>query len=154
MFGREAPPEVIDQLREICPRADLVYWGQGRWKLGRWNPRVRWNALAAERLNRLYKMPNSDTRNSNIELEKMRLRGFALTTEYRFERNEDWGLIREDFRRRIFNLHNRALEALEEGLGPDRELGKILVEDALSEGYDIYRHARGRTSVTNMGIPA
>lgn len=95
-------------------------------------------------------MPVSDARNRNIALEKMRLRGFALTAAYRFERSEDWGLVREDFRRRIFNLHNRAKAALADGLGPDREVGMLLAEDALSEGYDIYRHMRGRTSVTNV----
>ena len=149
MFGREAPPELLKQLREICPRADLIYWGEGVWMLGRWNPHVRWNPDAAKRLDRIYEWPISDTRDRNIALERMRLRGFARTTEFRFEGDENWGLIREDFRRRIFNLHNRAIAALEEGgLTPEREAGKMLTEDALAEGYDVYRHLRGRTSVT------
>ncbi|UCC92572.1 MAG: hypothetical protein JSW25_07860, partial [Thermoplasmata archaeon] len=73
------------------------------------------------------------------------------TAEYVFERDENWGLIREDFRRRIFNLHNRAIVALEEGyLTPEREAGKMLTEDAIAEGYDAYRHFLGRTTVTNQ----
>jgi hypothetical protein len=149
MYGREAPPELLQQLREICPRADLIYWGDGVWMLGRWNPRVRYNPDAAERLDRIVEWPGSDTRHRNITLERMRLRGFARTAEYRFERNEDWGLVREDFRRRIFNLQNRAIKALEEGgLTPDREMGKLVTEDALAEGYDAFRHFLGRTTVT------
>ena len=32
--GRMPPPEVVAQLREVDPRAELIYVGKGRWMLG------------------------------------------------------------------------------------------------------------------------
>ena len=32
------PPEVVEQLREVDPRAELIYVGKGRWMLGTVRP--------------------------------------------------------------------------------------------------------------------
>lgn len=111
---RTAPPEVLAQLREIDPRADLILAAPGAWMLGVWNPSSEAMKRATRRLDRMMTMPVTEQNTmlaGRIALMQLAAKGFRPIEVY--EQQEPDGRIVNDFRERDHNYRTMGDKAFE-----------------------------------------
>ena len=178
MLGaRHAPGAVLSQLREIDPRADLVYIEGGEWLLGlrKVHNSARDTMLRAA-LGRELVLPISRQRDRRLALLRLYLEGFypsvprdeslvgtVTLTDDSAEpplayKTEELGLIVRDFRMKVWTLVNRAAENLEEIIRRE-ELDELvsanhmrdLVDSDFKSDHGIIH--RGRVSIVNPADP-
>lgn len=152
---RVAPPGVLDQLREIDSKADLLYWGEGRWLAGVWaTPDQRRHEDVGKLIEGRLKMPEGTRRAMSLSLARAQYHGFALVNqEPQLAEQQDFGPLIEDFKLRTYNWLNRYNEAFEEFLehadyGTDAEERAAVMLDRV-ESESRSDHAiimRGRVS--------
>lgn len=157
---RRVPRAVLEQLREIDPRADLIYGGDGVWILGVVNPNALVTASAYRHLERELRKPEAQQHPRRIAvLRRVLDDGFRIVAAYELGPERDFGRIVEDFRERDFNYRNRREAAFEEALERsdvhgDRYVQRIrTVRDFVAaEARSIWRHAiRGARGFLGLG---
>lgn len=163
LYERDAPAELLEELREIDPTADVVYIGDGEWLVGRRWPhhRLRYEA-AGQLLDQELRRPASMHRAKRVGLLRLFRSGFrpVLPDEGPFQGSlgytvtHNFGLIREEFRRKWWGLF-RAKELFDEkmveseGLEAEREALLTLIDRVEAERSDHNLFFRGRRSVLN-----
>lgn len=143
---RAAPPEVVRQLRVIDPAAELVYFGSGRWMLGRLVPDARIRKAGAA----LAKSCRNATAGRALVPEdygrqlmaQLRMQGFQPTTEYVLHGEPTAAIVREqevmDFLWRHSNDYDRERLADRDYLQRKAETHHDLTDDARAR--DAYRY--------------
>jgi hypothetical protein len=89
------PGVVLDRLRELDPATELVYFGNGRWVLGRVVPnsnRIR-RGLAILRTEAMAAHPSLD----GLRIGELTRQGFGVIAEYQIQGEPDSRIV-EDFR--------------------------------------------------------
>jgi hypothetical protein len=96
----------LEQLQEIDPAADLIYWKDGEWILGVWLPpnRLREGAATRSIARAKYELPEGPAAAAQIQRMELARRGFRAIGTYE---NVPFGRIIRDFRVTQWNyLHN------------------------------------------------
>lgn len=156
---REAPEHILERLREIDPKADLVYIGDEAWMLG-----VREQNDAARRkvLKEITEIRSegplvtNEARARRLELLQFYAGGFRPISLYEDTPVPGYEIVK-DFRVRDWNWHNRREEAFQEGfeasdMWTEVQLRIQLIKDWMAAELPfIHRFAlRGRRSFTNL----
>lgn len=118
LLEREAPRGVIGQLREIDSKADLLYWGRGRWLAGVWTtPDQRRHEAMGVIIEQRNRMKEGTRRAMSTALGWAQFHGFAMVNqEPQLVEQEDFGPVIEDFQLRTYNWLNRYHDSVTEAL--------------------------------------
>lgn len=161
--ARQAPVEVVRQLREVLPDTDLISLPNGEWMLGRWAPFHAQRCKAAtELLASELSLPQSRQRDDRVAMLRLFLAGFRTilpnpdspirgAVGYRTEHN--FGRIREELREKEYGLQQASalFDAMVEESVDDAQAGMAAVLDRMeaegpSDHRIIHRH---RVSMRN-----
>lgn len=154
MQGREAPPLLLVSLREIEPSAELIYFGEGDWRLGSVRKTDARTAAGEQIL--AFESRRSPANPRNVLLGTLLKEGFAQIAQYRCEGDPALGLVRdgdgnvctivEDLRQRDANFREdqgRAVftERMEhtDGTVREREAAARRHDYLINDGRDHYR---------------
>lgn len=166
--GREAPPLLLARLREIEPTAELIYFGEGDWRLGS----VRKSDARTEAGEHILAAESrrSPANPKNVLLGHLLKEGFAQIAQYKCDGDPSVGLVRdgdgnecsiiEDLRERDYNFHldqGKAVFAqrLEhtDGTVRERENRRRAHDYLVNDGRDHYRREiRHRTQFGRGGM--
>lgn len=143
-----APDEVMRELRRIDPRADLVYFGQGRWILGATSPNDHRQGKGRAMLKAVRAVSVGDQ--SQRALDRRRLaslfaQGFRTIQMYRFEEGggRHFDRIIQDFKVRdrnyrvAFGDHLEEAERQIDGRAHEQKAIDTLLESARAKTEDI-----------------
>lgn len=154
---REPPEDVLRRLREVNPRAELVYVGEGEWWLGEVKKNSPRRLGGLRTLERLYKQ---GPYNPKAALQaRLKMQGFGFVGSY-VVYGEAWGqIIRwwefSNWWERAFSKAERdrqVLETVEEG-GLNAVARATLVDYIQVQGRWVHRHfMRGARSVVVNGF--
>lgn len=119
---RTAPEDVVRRLREIDPAYELVYWGQGVWRLGRVHPVNQHRYTKAGRILAM-EFAMDTQREGNVRMARLAMQGFAITSDYTMNEPDD--RIIQDAKVRVYNLREARdrvfRERLSETMGEQRD---------------------------------
>lgn len=151
--AQHTPPErVVRELRKVDPRAELVYFGEGRWLLGSVSPNPHRQARGRAMLKSARMVSVGDQ--SNRARDRRRLaylfaQGFRTIALYEYEEGTggpDHRLV-EDFRRRDRNYRVALEDHLEQtereidGRADQERTVNTLLEAAAARAKDVTKYA-------------
>lgn len=150
IYDREAPPEVLKQLREVDPRVKLLYMGEGSWQLGVVHEDVSVRQAATGRLARLW--PHRDSLDAHRRIEILREQREGFVGLHIVPEEEMWnGKLVADFRRADWQARHELTEVMAEraeatdmNTGLQRRIA-VLRDFITSEGKSIHRRTLRRS---------
>jgi len=156
---REAPTDLVAGLREIDPRAELVYLGLGVWVLGAVSPNQERERKAGRWITLERKLPQEKQSMGRYRFARWHLDGFGFVDF--FDESDLWnGRVLHEFRYADFRYRHNADEAFEQNLiGSDDQTDldrriALMLDYQSSEGLSVFNHQmRGRRSVTQRALP-
>lgn len=156
--GRRPPDELVRNLREIDPTAEIIYAGVGHWLLGRYRPNRVVEEKGIRMIKAIRKMERIVSATAHPDIRTVRKvlafrrwtyelfrMGFRKTAKYK-RHGEPGSDIVEDFRARIYNLQriDRIEQELLDQADADVQLLRTLEQaeaDAREKAKDAHRHA-------------
>lgn len=159
-FSREAPPELVRRLRDVDPTLRILYWGQGRWRVGRVRPTIERTVAGTRMLRDLFSYAlqgrvDEEHWYRNLRWSHLIREGFAPLAEYRIQ-GEPTAAIALSVGRAIFECDRDAgNQKLREIEAQDRN-PRQAAEAALGDpdlAKEASRMLRQPVSVTSPGMP-
>lgn len=161
-LAREAPADLVRRLGAIDPTLRLIYWGDGKWRVGRMRPTPERRQAGADMLADLFKAGLEgrviDERfwYRNLRWSLIIGSGFAPIHEFRVSNEVGFGVIEAEVRRAIYlDRHASANDGLREIESTDKN-PRAAAQAALGDP-DLAREAsrmlRAPVSVTSPGMP-
>jgi hypothetical protein len=169
--GKETPLLLLDSLRQIDPKVELCYAGNGRWWLGSVSDNTERHARATHMMKQIEALERWQQSARTVMLCKLNLQGFALietyhghdphglmtvnpgSEEYQTTILEDFAWRDSEWRRDqgSANVKQRLLETLGE---PERIEQEALMKEYLAnDGRDQYRRImKGRFQFGHGGM--
>lgn len=161
-FSREAPADVVRRLRAIDPTLRVIYWGEGRWRVGRMRPTPERRQAGADMLADLFQA-GADGRVSDERCWYRNLRwshligaGFAPLHEFAVSNEVAFGVLEATVRRAIYlDRHASANDGLRAIEATDKN-PRAAAQAALGDPYlarEASRLLRAPVSITSPGMP-
>lgn len=166
--GREAPPTLLAELREIDPTVELIHFGGGDWRLGSIRKTDTRSSAGEEIL--AMEAARSPSNPKNVLLGKLLKEGFAQIAQYKCKGDpsfspcydgDGWECsIVEDLRERDFNWRRdggaaKFAERLAHTNGSARDAAQagVMHEYIINDGRDHYRREmRNRVTFGAAGM--